>query len=226
MLDDLSTPGYPVQLQLKGRLCVVVGAGAVGRRKVAGLLAAGGRVRVVDPRRDVVLPDGVESICRAFAVSDLDDAFLVFAATSDSQVNAAVVAAARSRGLLVNRADQPEDGDFSLPAVWRCGRLSVAAATDGASPALAKLLRDALAAGLDPAWGFFAELAAALRCWRLTSGDVGTYNQQVLQVLLDHGVLRLIAAGDTAGIDRLLSAAAGEGCSLADLGLRLEKGLP
>jgi len=225
MPDTPSSPGYPVQLQVAGRLCVVIGAGAVGRRKIEGLLAAGATVRVVDPQPAAGLPQAVEQIVRPFVDSDLDGAFLVFAATGEPTVNAAVVAAAQRRGIPANCADQPAAGDFFLPAVWRCGRLSVAVATDGASPAAARLLRDALGAGIDPSWGVFVELAAALRRWRLTSGDVGTYNSTVLQILLDQGVLRLIAAGDTAGIDRLLAAAFGEGCSLAGLELRLEKGL-
>jgi len=225
MLSIPSSLGYPVQLQVADRLCVVIGAGAVGRRKVDGLLAAGAAVRVVDPQPVEGLPPGVERIDRPFADSDLDGAFLAFAATDDPTVNAAVVAAAQRRGIPVNRVDQPTEGDFFLPAVWRCGRLSVAVATDGASPAAARLLRDALAAGLDPSWAFFVELAATLRRWRLTSSDVGTYNSTVLQTLLEQGILRLIAAGDAAGIDRLLAAAFGEGCSLADLELCLEKGL-
>lgn len=225
MPDIPSLPGYPLQMRVVDRLCVVVGAGAVGRRKIAGLLAAGATVRAVDPQPAAGLPPAVERVVRPFVDSDLDGAFLAFAATGDATVNAAVVAAARHRGIPVNCADQPAEGDFFLPAVWRRGRLSVAVATDGASPAAARLLRDALAADIDPAWGFFVELAAALRRWRLTSGDVGTYNFKVLQTLLEQGILRLIADGDAAGIDRLLTAAFGEGCSLADLELRLEKGL-
>jgi len=225
MPDIPSSPGYPVQLQVADRLCVVVGAGAVGRRKIDGLLAAGATVRVVDPQPAAGLPSVVEQVVRSFADSDLDGAFLAFAATSEPTVNAAVVAAAQRRGIPVNCADQPGAGDFFLPAVWRCGRLSVAVATDGASPAAAKLLRDELGAGLDSSWGFFVELAAALRRWQLTSDDVGTYNSKVLQMLLEQGILRLIGAGDAAGIDRLLAAAFGDGCSLAGLELCLEKGL-
>jgi len=220
-------PGYPVQLLVAGRCCVVVGAGAVGRRKIDGLLAAGARVRVVDPRAaELSLPDGVEICNRLFAAPDLDGAFLAFAATGSAAVNAAVAEAARLRGIPLNRADQPGGGDFSLPAVLRLGRLSVAVATDGASPAAARLLRDQIAAELDPAWTVFVEIAAALRRWQLTKSVAGTYNQQVLHSLLEQGVLRLIAAGDIAGIDRLLSAASGDGCTLAGLGLGHEKGLP
>jgi precorrin-2 dehydrogenase/sirohydrochlorin ferrochelatase len=217
--------GYPVLMQLAGRRCVVIGAGAVGRRKVDGLLAAGARVVVVAPDGATRLPSGVEVHCRPYGDADLDGAFLVFAATDCLQTNQAVAAAARRRGVPVNIADDPAASDFFLPAVLRQGRVCVAVSTDGASPAMARLLRDDLAAHFDPSWAFFVEIAGALRRRQLTTTAVGTYNQPVLHALLEQGVLRLIAAGDAAGIDRLLTTLAG-GCTLATLDLSLPKGLP
>ncbi|HSR11497.1 MAG TPA: NAD(P)-dependent oxidoreductase, partial [Thermodesulfobacteriota bacterium] len=40
---------FPVFLDLRGRLCVVVGGGSVGQRKALSLLKAGGRVAVISP---------------------------------------------------------------------------------------------------------------------------------------------------------------------------------
>ena len=54
-------------------------------------------------------------------------------------------AAARARGIWTNAADQPVDCEFILPAIARSGRVTVAVSTDGASPALAKALRDRIA---------------------------------------------------------------------------------
>jgi len=227
MVALLQAPGYPVLLQLAGRRCVVIGAGAVGRRKTSGLLAAGAQVVVVAAQIDQPpLPVAVEVHCRLFRNEDLDGAFLVFAATGCAQTNRAVAEAARQRGLLVNIADDPVGSDFFLPAVLRQGRMSIAVSTDGASPAAARLLRDELAGHLNPAWAFFVELSGALRCRRLTTDASGTYNQQVLHALLEQGVLRCIAAGDVAGTDRLLTGLVGDGCTLASLDLTLPKGLP
>jgi len=40
---------YPIQLDIRGRNCLVVGGGGVGTRKVKSLLACGAQVTVVSP---------------------------------------------------------------------------------------------------------------------------------------------------------------------------------
>jgi len=216
---------YPVMMRLAGRRCVVVGGGAVGLRKLRGLVAAGADVLLVDPAPAGPLPDGVAVRRRRFAADDLDGASLVFAATDEKRVNRDVVVAARERGLPVNVADDPDNSDFTLPATFFSGGLSVAVATDGLSPAVAALVRDDLERLLSPAWSIFLEIAAILRRRQLTSESPAAYNLQVLQNLLNKRILQLIEAADAAGVDRLLEAECGQGCSLAELGVSLSKGL-
>ena len=197
---------YPIQLQLSGRLCVVVGGGRVGQRKIAGLLAAGARVRLVTREAPEGLPAAVELVPRPFRPDDLDGALLAFAATDDPQVNAAVVRAARGAGILASRADDPEAGDFTLPAVLRRGELTLAVATGGTSPALAALLRERLEGEYGAEWQLVLEVVAALRRQRLTLPRKGEYNLEILRRLLAGGLPGLLAAGDLAGADRLLAA--------------------
>ncbi len=218
---------YPILLQLEGRLCVVVGGGPVAVRKVRGLRAAGARVRLVASELAVPageLPD-VEILIRPYRGGDLRGACLAFAATSDRLINAAVVQEARQMGILVDVVDMPEEGDFTLPALLRRGELTVAVATAGGSPALAALLRDRLAGQLGPEWATVLEIAAALRQKRLTLQGKTEYNQAILRRLLEGGLPDLIAAGDAAAVDSLLQALLGEGLSLAQLGIRLAKGM-
>lgn len=216
---------YPIILQLQDRLCVVVGGGAVGLRKVRGLLAAGARVRLVEPVAPGVLPEGVELVPRAYRDGDLEGACLAFAASGKRAVNAAVASEARRRGIPVNVADVPGEGDFTLPALLRRGELSVAVATAGRSPALAAALCARLGELLGPEWATVLEIAAALRRKRLTPRGKAEYNQPILRRLLEAGLPALIAAGDAAAIDRHLATLCGEGISLAQLGVRLPKGM-
>jgi len=218
-------PEYPVMLRLHGRRCVVVGAGLVGLRKAAGLLVADAVVVLVDPRLDAIsVPQGVESLPRAFVASDLDGAALVFAATGSAAVNRTIAEAARQREIPVNIADDPGGSDFTLPASFRSGELTVSVATGGGSPALAALVRDEIEKILPGEWAIFLEIAAKLRARLLTSGSKTAYNQQVLRNLASADLLAKIAGRDVAGIDRLLAEAFGYGYSLSELGVSLSKG--
>lgn len=218
-------PDYPIQLQLKGRLCVVVGGGTVGLRKINGLLAAGARVRLITAEMPPALPADVELVLRPYRRGDLAGALLAFAATDDPQVNAIIADEARAAGILVNVAAASQQGDFALPAALRRGALTLTVATGGTSPALAALLRDRLAGQYGWEWASVLEVFAALRRKWLTLPPNGEYNAKILHRLLER-LPGLLAAGDTAAADGLLSEVAGAGMSLEALGIRLPKGKP
>ena len=65
--------------------------------------------------------------------------------------------------MLCNVVDEPELCSFILPAVYRRDPIAVAVSTGGASPALAKRLRDELGALVDPEHAELAERLRALR---------------------------------------------------------------
>jgi siroheme synthase-like protein len=140
-------PGYPIELDLRGRRVLVVGLGRVGMRKAAGLVEAGAHVLGVDPRRDLEVPSGVEHRPEEFRSEHLEGMSLAFAAAAP-EVNREVVHAARQAGIWVNAASEPEMGDFAVPAVWREGLVTLAVSTSGASPSLARTLRDRAASAI------------------------------------------------------------------------------
>jgi precorrin-2 dehydrogenase / sirohydrochlorin ferrochelatase len=123
---------YIACLDLSGRACLVVGAGAMAREKVDGLEGCGAAVAAVPPEDyDAALLDGV---------------WLVAAATNDDALNRRIYADANERRIFCNVADVPELCSFILPALHRRGPITVAVSTAGASPALAQWLRDRFAA--------------------------------------------------------------------------------
>jgi siroheme synthase-like protein len=155
---------YMACLDLSGRRCVVVGGGAVGHEKAAGLVACGAEVTVVSPVLDAAFSGlAVEWVERRYRRSDLRGAFLVIAATSDRSVSERVHRDAEARGMLCNVADVPELCNFILPAVHREGSIAVAVSTGGASPALAKRLRSQIAELVQPEHAALAEELRALR---------------------------------------------------------------
>ena len=90
----VSEVGYPLLLDVAGRRVVVVGGGAVGTRRVTGLLESGADVLVVSPAITAEIAAlGVAIEQRGFHPADLDDAWLAVACTDSPDVNAAVAAA-------------------------------------------------------------------------------------------------------------------------------------
>jgi precorrin-2 dehydrogenase/sirohydrochlorin ferrochelatase len=220
--------GYPIILDLRGHLAVVIGGGAVGRRKVAGLLAAGARVRLIscDPVPPTCWQAPIELHLRPFHPADLDGARLAIAATGIAEVDRAVLAAARERGIPANLAADPAAGDFTLPAVLRHGELLLAGATNGRAPALAAVIRDRLATGFAPEWALIVEIATRLRTGKLTTSSDAVYSYKVLVDLLDSGLADLLAHGTEEEIDHLLTRVCGRGTTLAELGLTLPDRTP
>jgi precorrin-2 dehydrogenase / sirohydrochlorin ferrochelatase len=154
---------YPIFLDLSGRRCVVVGGGEVANRKARKLLQARAHVVVISPEVQPELESvAVEVYRRPYREGDLEGAYLAFAATDSREVNAAIGREAKERGVPVNVADQPFEGDFALPSTLRRGRLQVAVSTGGASPTLARRIKDELEGVFGPEWaGVVEELYAA-----------------------------------------------------------------
>ena len=154
---------YPIMLNVTDRLCVVVGAGAVGLRKAERLTDAGARVRLVDPAEGVALPEGVEHLRQAYDASVLDGAMVAFACTDDTELNARIAADARERHCLINVADVPALCDFYAAASITDGDVVVAIGTGGSAPALAGRLKDVLADALPERVGEYADALQQMR---------------------------------------------------------------
>ncbi len=140
---------FPMFLRLSDRPCLVVGAGAVAESKIASLLEAGGRVRVVAPEgtpqvRSWVESNAIEWRQRPFQPDDLDGMVLVVAATSSTELHKRIFDEATRRGVLCNIVDVPALCDFYYPSVVQRGSLQIAISTAGLSPALAQRLRKQL----------------------------------------------------------------------------------
>ena len=155
---------YPIFLDLSGRRCVVVGGGEVASRKARKLLQARARVVVISPEiRAELERTAAEIKRRPYREGDLAGAQLAFAATNSREVNAAVAREAKGRGVPVNVADEPSEGDFAVPSTLRRGRLQVAVSTGGASPTLARRIREELEEAFGPGWAGIVEESRAAR---------------------------------------------------------------
>jgi siroheme synthase-like protein len=201
--------GYPVNLLVAGRRCVVVGGGRIAARKIEALLDAGAEVHVVavrvGPEVAVMEKAGQVTVAeRAFRPSDLDGAWLATAATDDPAVNRAVYEAGDARRLFVNAADDPENCSFTLMSVLRRGDLVVTIGTGGRSPALAAWLKDRLGAELGPEYATLLDVLAEARVEMRAGGR--SSEDADWRGALDSGMLDLIRAGRVAEAKELLRA--------------------
>jgi siroheme synthase-like protein len=140
----LVIPLFPAFLKLQDRRVVVIGGGPVAASKLAALQSAGAQVVVVAPQVcDAIRATGVDIVERPYVPADLDGAWFVVAAAPPA-VNRAVSEEAERRQVFVNAVDDPANASVYLGGVVRRPGVTLAISTDGAAPALAGLLREAL----------------------------------------------------------------------------------
>ncbi len=217
---------HPVFLDLRGRSCVVVGGGVVAQQKVESLLEAGARVTVVSPS----LIEALEGLAatheivhhaRAYRRGDLDAAALAYVAVDDETIQAAVAADAAASRVLVNVVDVPQLCTFIAPAVVRRDPVVVAVSTGGASPALARRLRQELEARVGEEYGVAATILARLRPVVQRAESDPQARARMFARLVEGSLLDALRKRDTAGVDAILRDAAGEGATLQALGVEL-----
>lgn len=209
----------PAMLNLRGRRCVVVGGGGVARRRLAALRAAGADLTVIAPQIQPEIPSLCDRIeRRPYRQGDLDGAFLVVAATDSAAVNQQVSDGARKVGALVNRADDPASGDFSIPAHAHHGVLTLVVHTDGSAPFAAGTIRRELSEALDPDWPRLLEIIAPYRR-RLLLGPADDKRRQRLARLSSPQAMKILKEDGTKNLRRFCEKlCGGNGHSDARLG--------
>ena len=190
--------GYPVNLVVAGRRCVVVGAGRIAARKISALLDAGAAVHVVAPEVGTEVrawaDDGRVSLAeRGFAPTDLEGAWLAVTATDDPEVNHAVFVAGEAAGVWVNSADDPANCSFTLMSVARQGDIVVTIGTNGRSPALATYLKEHVLDEMGPEYETLLELLSEAREEMRSAGR--SSEDADWRQAIDSGILELIRAG-------------------------------
>ena len=143
-----------VGLEVAGRPVLVVGGGPVAAGRAARLVADGASVTVVAPHLcedlvDLVAQGRLVWHDREVEEFDVDEVWLVHAATDDPRTNTLVCAWATARRVWSVCASSAEHGTARTPATTELAGLSVAVLSQGSpDPARARAVRDQLAASL------------------------------------------------------------------------------
>ncbi|MCT6915981.1 MAG: NAD(P)-binding protein [Bacillus wiedmannii] len=158
---------YPLTVRVEKKRVVVIGGGKVAGFKIIPLLKQGADIVVISPELNANLVKLVEEkqirwYQREYEKSDIQGAFLVVAASSDALLNEQI-AEDSTENQLVNVITNPESGNVHFPAAIHRGLLNVAVSTGGASPKLAKKIRDDIANKYDEAYGSYLDFLYEVR---------------------------------------------------------------
>ncbi|MFZ0043542.1 MAG: bifunctional precorrin-2 dehydrogenase/sirohydrochlorin ferrochelatase [Solirubrobacteraceae bacterium] len=212
--DMLDTPFYIACLKLKGRRCLVVGAGDIGLEKVEGLLACDADVTLVAPEahphlRELAAEGSIRWEQREYRAADLDGCLIAIAATGDTDVNISVYDAAEERAMLVNVVDVPPLCNFILPAIVRTGPLAVAISTAGASPALAKRMKREIGELFGEPYADLAVMLNDARGWAKATLPTYQDRKEFFEGIVggDPDPIELLRVGDVEGVRALIESA-------------------
>jgi precorrin-2 dehydrogenase/sirohydrochlorin ferrochelatase len=161
---------YPINLNLNGKKCVIIGGGEVAERKAGTILSAGGEVFVISPNLTAELLAMAEKGMlvwqkRIYQTGDMniEDFFAAVCATDNAEVNLSAAQEAKQKKILVDMADNMPMSDFTVPAHVRRGDLIIAVSTGGKSPAFAREIRKEISAAYGEEYGTYLELIAKMR---------------------------------------------------------------
>jgi len=193
---------YPAYLDLRDRPCMVIGGGTVAERKTLSLLEAGAEVTIISPALTPKLHEfsdagKITHLKKQYEENDLSGQFLVIAATPSAEVNTLVARACRKMHTLVNVAVPPEESSFIVPSVVERGDLMIAISTSGASPALAKKIRQDIEQRYGSEYGLFLDKMSAIRNRVLEEVPDGQKRHAVFQAIVDSDVIDLVRQGKT-----------------------------
>ena len=214
----------PIFLDVTGRRAVVVGGGIRAAAKVRLLVSTGAEVSVVAPRvceeiARLAAGAAINHMAGVFTPANARGASLVFAATGQPDVDAAVAVAARALGIPVNIVDGPRGAagsTFIMPAIIDRDPVVVAVSSGGQFPGLARYVRARIEALLPARLGAVARFAERFRgAVRAVVGDERA-RRRLWQQVLDGPIARAILRDDAgAANDAMLSLLNSPGASRA-----------
>lgn len=211
---------YPVFMDVKGRSCLVVGAGSVGVRKARGLAECGADVTMVSedfPDNFNGQQEGISCSQKKYETSDIEDRFLVFAATDNAELNRRIQSDALGRQILCNVADAPGISDFILPSTVERGDLVLAVSTSGTSPAMARTIKKDLARIYGPEYEILLRLMSGIRERLLAEGHAPKEHKRIFYKLIEKDISERVKSADEEKIDAVLKDVLGDGFNFRDL---------
>ncbi|HJO92744.1 MAG TPA: NAD(P)-dependent oxidoreductase [Victivallales bacterium] len=149
-MDNSNLKTFPINLQLGGRKCLIVGGGKVASRKIDKLLDSGSDITVICTKPSQKIKElgdsgAINLINRNFYLDDILGFFLVYASTNDRALNDKILDACHKHNILCCAVDVNwKKGTFITPASFHNEGVTVSIASGGKSCSYTKHIKNHL----------------------------------------------------------------------------------
>ena len=191
----------PLFIDTAGKKCLIVGGGNVASRKLIPILKSKMLVTMVSPDITNEILDtvrGAENFNhekREFIDSDINDQFLIVAATNDKNVNAYVAKIAKEHNILVNMAEDSSVGNTLIPSIVDRDPIKIAISSGAASPILTRLVKTKLETVIPYSYSKLAEVMMEYRSKVKDTFSKIIDRRNFWEVFLDGPVSEMVLSG-------------------------------
>ena len=140
----------PLFIETTGKKCLIVGGGKVASRKLIPILKSKMKVTLISPEviEEIELNfqknKNLKIIKRKFEPEDIEDQFLIIAATNEKTTNQKIAKLSKDNNILVNMAEDSLSGNTLIPSVVDRDPIKIAVSSGAASPILTRLVKTKL----------------------------------------------------------------------------------
>jgi precorrin-2 dehydrogenase/sirohydrochlorin ferrochelatase len=185
---------FPVNLDVAQLRVILIGNGPATLKRLELLDEAGAKhvgVFANSPSEALKEKAGVRLTERLPEEDQIRSAHVCFMADFDEAQTEALASIARKHGVLVNAEDKKQWCDFFVPAMVRRGELLISVGTGGASPRLARKLKEWLGGKFTEAWAGRLEIIKHAReTWRNEGASFKELSEKTDALLQREGWLR------------------------------------
>ena len=191
----------PLFIDVTGKKCLVVGGGKVASRKLIPILSTNMIVTLISP--DIIDEihqasnehKNLKIIKRRFNSEDIEDQFLIVAATNDTKINKEIAKISKEKNILINMAEDSISGNTLIPSVVDRDPIKIAVSSGAASPILTRLVKTKLETVIPYSFSKLAEFMMEYRSAVKKTFSKISERRNFWEIFLDGPISEMVLSG-------------------------------